>query len=445
MQQKFGNQKNALKMFLNLEPPAEINAKEWGEKAGYTMTEVGGSGFLKLIRKLQRNNAMQFERNKKSPEMCRICQIDKSTISDILAGKTNANSCQGNLRRAPEVESIIEETPKAKEEVAEVEEEEKVEEVRAFVYEEFGVAEQETDIELSDDFQPLATIEMDGWEIVDEEGEKWIRGEEMRKHLGYEDKDSITKIYNRHKDFFIEGKDSVTVKLTATDGKEYETRAFSFTGGLKICRYSEMPKADEVMQQLIDLGEKVRMGALQDSSIEQHILKWQDALMINVVQPKLKELEGSIVDTNTRIDTKIDPQLKALKEENAKLEREKEIIRRHLIEHEAQATSELQKHKERRLATKIGELGRTEIRLLNTEHWKYWQNHRQRYNHKQSGDAPPYEEGLTILEDMQERITKYLVYNPKALNRLRDEDKNLLLTYGVWGNWEESEITDAAS
>jgi hypothetical protein len=62
---------------------------------------------------------------------------------------------------------------------------------------------------------------------------------------------------------FYEEKDSVEVTLTSVDGKERETRVFSFTGGLKICRYSGMPKADEVMQQMIDLAEKVGRGEVK--------------------------------------------------------------------------------------------------------------------------------------------------------------------------------------
>jgi len=169
MPRKYLSQENALKMFLDLEPPAEINAKEWGEKAGYTMTEVGSSGLLNLMRKLKCNNAMDFERDAENVNLCMIARMDKTTISDILAGKVSAQSCQGMLPMPkpeteveieetakvseesapqqagfvtadnhsafeetiePETEEKVEEAPEVKEEVTEAEEEEKVEEVK---------------------------------------------------------------------------------------------------------------------------------------------------------------------------------------------------------------------------------------------------------------------------------------------------------------------------
>jgi hypothetical protein len=83
---------------------------------------------------------------------------------------------------------------------------------------------------------------------------------ELATHLGYADIDSVSKIYERHQTFFIDGRDSVTFKLKSTDGKEYDTRCYSYTGCLGVCRYSDMPPADDVMQQLINLADKVRKG-----------------------------------------------------------------------------------------------------------------------------------------------------------------------------------------
>ena len=143
-----------------------------------------------------------------------------------------------------------------------------------------------------DDFKPLATVDVDGWEIVDERGEKWLTGRELSEHLEYNRLDAVTQVYNEHQAFFIEGKDVTTLDLRGVDDKTRNTRCFSFTGGLKICRYSEMPKADDVMQQLIDLAEKVKKSEL--TSIDSHIAKWQDALMLKVIEPKLTEMEDEI-------------------------------------------------------------------------------------------------------------------------------------------------------
>lgn len=77
---------------------------------------------------------------------------------------------------------------------------------------------------------------------MDEKGEKWIRSRELAIHLGYEHERSVNTIYSRHSSFFIDGKDSTDINLMSVDGKERPIRVFSFTGGLKVCRYSEMHK-----------------------------------------------------------------------------------------------------------------------------------------------------------------------------------------------------------
>lgn len=157
-----------------------------------------------------------------------------------------------------------------------------------------------------DDFKPLATMEMDGWEIVDEQDEKWIRQKELSAHLGYADSDGVSKVYERHSGDFKET-DSTTVNLTGVDGKEREVRIFSFRGCLKVCRHSDMPAANEVMDQLYDLAEKVRKGEL--ISVDSHIAKWQDRLMIGVIEPKLTEMEDEIGTTKqhvNQLETKVD-------------------------------------------------------------------------------------------------------------------------------------------
>ena len=161
--------------------------------------------------------------------------------------------------------------------------------------------------ETVDDFKPLATLELDGWELVDEKGEKWVRSIEIAHHLGYLNADAIMQIYSRHQDFFIEGKDSVAIKLMATDMKEYETRVFSFTGGLKICRYSEMPKADEAMQQLIDLADKVRHGKYpaQVYQINEHIAMWQEVLLGKVLLPKFEQIDSNIIQVKQEVQQQV--------------------------------------------------------------------------------------------------------------------------------------------
>lgn len=54
--------------------------------------------------------------------------------------------------------------------------------------------------------------------------------------------DALYRIHKRHKDRL--DKFSVTDKLTSTDGKEYETYLYTQKGVMKICRWSNKPKAN---------------------------------------------------------------------------------------------------------------------------------------------------------------------------------------------------------
>jgi len=158
-----------------------------------------------------------------------------------------------------------------------------------------------------DDFKPLAALELDGWELVDEKGEKWMRGTEIASHLGYEREDAIAQIYGAHESFFQDGKDTLTLKLRDSLGRERETRVFSFTGGLKVCRYSEMPKADEVMQQLIDLADKVRHGKYpaQVYQINEHIAMWQEVLLGKVLLPKFEQIDSNIIQVKQEVQQQV--------------------------------------------------------------------------------------------------------------------------------------------
>ena len=52
---------------------------------------------------------------------------------------------------------------------------------------------------------------------------------------------------------------SVTRKfrVTASDGKSYDTTVYNFKGVMEICRWSKQPKADMVMEALYDMAESV--------------------------------------------------------------------------------------------------------------------------------------------------------------------------------------------
>ncbi len=81
--------------------------------------------------------------------------------------------------------------------------------------------------------------------IIDYDGGKWLTAEQLGLALGFSKtnaRDGVGRLYRRHVDEFSE-KDSVTVKLTATDGKAYETRIFSHTGCNLLSFFANTPNA----------------------------------------------------------------------------------------------------------------------------------------------------------------------------------------------------------
>ena len=90
--------------------------------------------------------------------------------------------------------------------------------------------------------------------------EFWGTREQIGTMLGYEEPGkAIAKIHerkaSRFKDF------STVVKLTKVEGDREVTRevtVYNFKGLLEICRYSNQPKADAVMDFLWEMADEVR-------------------------------------------------------------------------------------------------------------------------------------------------------------------------------------------
>ena len=83
--------------------------------------------------------------------------------------------------------------------------------------------------------------------IIDHNGQKWLTAEQLGLALGFTNnraRDGINNLYRRHADEFSE-EDSVTIKLMATDGKNYDTRVFSLSGCNLISFFANTPRAKE--------------------------------------------------------------------------------------------------------------------------------------------------------------------------------------------------------
>lgn len=88
----------------------------------------------------------------------------------------------------------------------------------------------------------------------------WATREQIGQALGYaEPMKAIAKIHERNKDRL--GKFSTIVKLTTVEGSRTVTRevtVYSFKGLLEICRYSNQPVADAVIDVLWEIADEIR-------------------------------------------------------------------------------------------------------------------------------------------------------------------------------------------
>lgn len=91
----------------------------------------------------------------------------------------------------------------------------------------------------------LQTASFDGIpvSIIDHNDEGWITGEDIGKALDYADdpRNAVRKIFERNREELEDY--SVTVKLTATDNKQYNTRVYNEEGVMMIGFFSKQPKA----------------------------------------------------------------------------------------------------------------------------------------------------------------------------------------------------------
>lgn len=112
---------------------------------------------------------------------------------------------------------------------------------------------------MSKSLQLVKTADFEGikFDCYQDSGKEfWGTREQIGTMLGYAyPKESIGKIHERNKDRL--NKFSGEVKLT-TPGGEQKVTVYNFKGLLEICRYSNQPKADAVMDFLWEMADEVR-------------------------------------------------------------------------------------------------------------------------------------------------------------------------------------------
>ena len=115
----------------------------------------------------------------------------------------------------------------------------------------------------------LTTREFNGVELQcykDENSDDdfWATREQIGKLLGYEDPmRQVARLHNRNKERL--DKFSTWVKLTTVEGNRTVTReviVYSFKGLLEICRYSNQPNANAVIDKLWEIADDIRKNGI---------------------------------------------------------------------------------------------------------------------------------------------------------------------------------------
>lgn len=114
-------------------------------------------------------------------------------------------------------------------------------------------------------FELATTKEFDGVDFncyIENNNSKdfWGTREQIGMLLGYaEPRKAVENIHYRNKERL--DKFSTTLKMRAVEGNRTVTRdviVYNFRGLLEICRYSNQPKADAVMDFLYDIADEIR-------------------------------------------------------------------------------------------------------------------------------------------------------------------------------------------
>ena len=129
-------------------------------------------------------------------------------------------------------------------------------------------------------------------------GDFWATREQIGRLLEYvEPMKSIAKIHERNSERL--DKFSTVVNLTTVEGNRMVTReviVYNFKGLLEICRYSNQPKANAVMDFLWDIADEIRKtGAYSiNGDIQNHIrkLEAENKLLHEKVDSMLEQLEA---------------------------------------------------------------------------------------------------------------------------------------------------------
>ena len=84
--------------------------------------------------------------------------------------------------------------------------------------------------------------------LIDHDGNKWVTVKQLAQALGYANYKALARLIRRNPVEF-QGK-TVGVKLTSTDGKEYEQTILNYHGVIRATMLSDAPRAREGAYQI---------------------------------------------------------------------------------------------------------------------------------------------------------------------------------------------------
>lgn len=105
------------------------------------------------------------------------------------------------------------------------------------------------------------------FDVVDRNGQHWLRGAQIGAALGYADDKAIQRIYARHADEFAPSMTGV-VKVTTPSGKQ-DTRIFSLRGAHLLAMFARTPIAKAFRRWVLDVLDRevaTRRGVTKSQS-----------------------------------------------------------------------------------------------------------------------------------------------------------------------------------
>lgn len=124
------------------------------------------------------------------------------------------------------------------------------------------------------------------FDVVDREGQSWLRSSQIANALGYADEKAISHIYARKADEFTEQMTCV-VKLT-TQGQARETRIFSLRGCHLLAMFARTKVAKEFRKWVLDILDK-EVGTQPVSNSDKSISPEQQGILFNLMAIRFPE------------------------------------------------------------------------------------------------------------------------------------------------------------